>query len=189
ETWGSAGKYLHEQAGDVDRQLSRFSDKWAGSAANQYKTMISDLKDGIRTAADTMFKVRDLAFSAAEALEEAQRTMPMPVDVPTLAPATVAAATTPVPMHDGQSAATTAQLRQRQADAEKAVAEHREAQAAADAAHQEAIRIMTKLAAHYTATQQAMPAVPTAASPPTLDNGGGTTLPAPHPGTPGPGLA
>ncbi len=188
ETWASAGKYLHEQAGDVDQQLGKFSDKWAGTAADQYKTMVTDLGKGIRTAADTMLKVRDLAFSAAEALEEAQRVMPMPVSVPTLAPSTVATAATPVPLSDGHSTATTVDMQQRQADAVKAVSEHREAQASADAAHQEAIRVMTKLAGHYTATYSAMPAIPTAASPPTLDNQQGASPPATLPGSPGHGL-
>lgn len=170
ETWASAGKYLHEQAGDVEQQLGEFSDKWAGGAAEQYKTMITDLNSGIRSVADTVLKVRDLTFSAAEALEEAQRTMPMPVDVPALAPSTVAMASTPLPMGDGYSTASMVDMQRRQADAAQAVEQHQQAQAAADAAHQQAIMVMTKLAGHYTATQQAMPATPTAASPPTLDN-------------------
>ncbi len=186
--WDSTGGSLHDRANDLTKHLHSFQDKWEGGAAEQYHTMISDLAAGIRKVADTAFDLRDLTLSSAESLEDARAKMPQPVNVPDLSPTTVQVATTPLSSDTSLPAQTQQTLAARQSDAIRAVTEHQQAARAADAAHQQAVQVMTTLAGHYTAAEQSMPVPPDAAPQPGTpvdDTGtaGPTTLPALNPMT------
>ncbi len=161
--WDSTGGSLHDRANDLAKHLHSFQDKWEGGAAEQYHTMISDLAAGIRKVADTAFDLRDLTYSSAESLEDARAKMPQPVSVPDLSPTTVQVATTPLSADTSLSAQTQQTLATRRSDAIRAVTEHQQAAKAADAAHQQAVQVMSTLAGHYTATEQSMPVPPDAA--------------------------
>ncbi|MFG3417651.1 WXG100 family type VII secretion target [Micromonospora sp. NPDC048063] len=184
EGWGAAGTALHERAGDIERQLREFEQWWDGGAARQYKLMINDLTSGIRQVASTAFTVRDLAYSSAEALTTAQKSMPAPVAVPDLAPSVVAAATTPLVVPADTPASTVETLRQHQAEAVAEVQAQQRAQAASNAAHQQAVQVMSTLASEYVTTEDAMPVTPSAASRPAT----GTPIEEPPPVTPAPPL-
>ncbi|MEV5764032.1 WXG100 family type VII secretion target [Micromonospora sp. NPDC052213] len=185
EGWGAAGTALHERAGDIERQLREFEQWWDGGAARQYKLMINDLTSGIRQVASTAFTVRDLAYSSAEALTTAQKSMPAPVAVPDLAPSVVAAATTPLVVPADTPASTVDTLRQHQAEAVAEVHAQQRAQAASNAAHQQAVQVMSTLATEYVTAEDAMPVTPSAASRPAT----GTPIEEPPPVTPAPPLA
>ncbi|MGA8117896.1 MAG: WXG100 family type VII secretion target, partial [Actinocatenispora sp.] len=184
--WDLAGGALHDRANDLDRQLHGFTEKWEGGAAQQYHTMIGDLASGIRKVATTAFDLRDLTYSSAESLEEAQRTMPQPVSVPDLSPTTVQAATTPLSSDPSLSQDTQQKLAVRQAQAVRQVSEHQQAAKAANSAHQQAVQVMSTLAGHYTATEQTMPVAPQASPTQTVpvddtDTRKPSTLPASNP--------
>ncbi|GAB3147961.1 WXG100 family type VII secretion target [Micromonospora sonneratiae] len=187
--WDAAGNSLHDRAGDVERQLREFEEWWDGGAARQYKSMINDLTSGIRRVADTAFAVRDLTYSSADALETARKAMPAPQAVPDLAPSVIAAATTPLILPVETPPATVEALHRQQSDAINQVKAHQQAQAAANAAHQQAVQVMTTLAGQYTVAEDSMPVAPTAASRPTTvppdtqpAPGSPTLPPVPQPG-------
>jgi len=189
--WEAAGNALHDRAGDVERQLREFEQWWDGSAARQYQTMIKDLTSGIRRVADTAYAIRDLTYSSAEALETARKAMPAPQAVPDLAPSVIAAATTPLVLPADTPPATVDALQRQQADAVNQVKARQQAQDAANAAHQQAVQVMTTLAGHYTVAEDSMPVAPTAASRPTAvpPTGGPAPVTPPIPVVPQPGLA
>jgi uncharacterized protein YukE len=72
DVWAAAGTSLHDRALDLEQRLNGFDTVWTGSAADQYQAMISDLSDGIRQVATTVLTVRDLTYSAGEALRAAR---------------------------------------------------------------------------------------------------------------------
>ncbi|MDG4829497.1 WXG100 family type VII secretion target [Solwaraspora sp. WMMD1047] len=76
DLWAAVGRSLHDRADDLDRQLASFSDMWSGGAAEQYRTMIVDLAGGIRRVAAAALRIRDLVYTAGEALRAAWLTMP-----------------------------------------------------------------------------------------------------------------
>jgi hypothetical protein len=76
DLWAAVGRSLHDRADDLDRQLASFSDMWSGGAAEQYRTMIVDLAGGIRRVAAATLRIRDLVYTAGEALRAAWLTMP-----------------------------------------------------------------------------------------------------------------
>jgi len=177
DVWSAAGTALHERAVDLRQQLTAFQDKWTGAAADQYKTMISDLAAGIEQVATTALEIRDLTYAAAEALTTARARMPAVVPVPALSSTTVAEATTPLPAVPpaGESLAS---LAARQASARAAVTQQRQAATAAAAAYNQAVQVMTELANHYTSTKAAIPDAPDAAAPPKIgtDASGATVV-------------
>jgi uncharacterized protein YukE len=167
-TWNDTGNGLHDQANQLTKQLSGFSQDWQGGAANQYQTMINDLVGGIRKVADTAYSMRDLADEAAEAQDTARAQMPAPVDVPAVPPATLALASAPVQVDAGTPAAVVAQIQQARSSAIAAVQGQQQASAAADAAHAQAVQVMTTLAGAYVTAKDAIPPAPDAATAPNL---------------------
>lgn len=170
-TWDDTGNSLHEQAGRLEKQLSGFSDSWQGGAANQYQTMVNDLIGGIRKVADTAYSMRNLAYDAADAQDTARQQMPAPVDVPTVPPATVALASAPIQVDAGTSAAVVAQIQTARANAISAVQGQQQASAAADAAHAQAVQVMSTLAGSYVAAKDSIPPAPDAEVAPTVPQG------------------
>ncbi|MGW0431705.1 PPE domain-containing protein [Micromonospora sp. NPDC003197] len=189
--WEAAANALHDRAGDVERQLREFEQWWDGSAARQYQTMIKDLTSGIRRVADTAYAIRDLAYTSGEALDTARKTMPAPQSVPDLAPSVIAAATTPLALPADTPPATVDAFQRQQSDAINQVKAHQQAQDAANAAHQQAVRVMTTLAGQYTVAEDSMPIAPTAASRPTATPPANDPAPVspPLPVIPQPGVA
>ncbi|GAB2952859.1 WXG100 family type VII secretion target [Micromonospora polyrhachis] len=189
--WEAAGNALHDRAGDVERQLREFEQWWDGSAARQYQTMIKDLTSGIRRVADTAYAIRDLTYTSAEALDTARKAMPAPQSVPDLAPSVIAAATTPLVLPADTPPSTVDALQRQQSDAINQVKAQQQAQAAASAAHQQAVQVMTTLAGHYTVAEDTMPIAPTAASRPTTAPPANDPAPVspPVPVVPQPGVA
>ncbi|MEU6270664.1 WXG100 family type VII secretion target [Saccharopolyspora shandongensis] len=157
DSWDSVGAALHEQAGNLEAKLAKFQDQWRGGASEQYRVMINDLSGGLRRIGDAAFAIRDRVHDSADALAKARTEMPPAVEVADLPAETARLATTPLEVDQSASPAAVAQLRQRQADAAKAVQEHQQATAAADAAHAKAITVMTELGGKYRAADQGMP--------------------------------
>jgi uncharacterized protein YukE len=189
-TWDDTGNALHDQVNRLDRQLSGFSDSWTGGAADQYKTMVTDLIGGIRKVADTAYSMRNMAEDVAQAQETARAEMPPPVDVPAVPPAAVALASAPIQVDANTSAAVVAQIQQARAAAIAAVQGQQAASVAADAAQVQAVQVMQTLAADYATAQSSIPPAPDAAAVPATPGTTGvvptTTMPVMMPiSTPG----
>lgn len=165
-TWDDTGNSLHSQANRLEGQLNGFSDNWQGGAADQYKTMMTDLIGGIRKVADTAYSMRNLAYDAADAQDTARAQMPPPVDVPTVPPATVALAGAPIQVDANTPATVVAQIQQARSAAISAVQGQQQASAAADAAHAKAVLVMHALAGNYVAAKDSIPPAPDAATAP-----------------------
>ncbi|HEY3607745.1 MAG TPA: WXG100 family type VII secretion target [Pseudonocardiaceae bacterium] len=179
-TWDDTGNALHDQVNRLDRQLSGFSDSWTGGAADQYKTMVTDLIGGIRKVADTAYSMRNMAEEAAQAQETARAEMPMPVDVPVVPPAAVALASAPIQVDANTPAVVVAQIQQARAAAIAAVQGQQAASVAADAAQVQAVQVMQTLAADYATAQSSIPPAPDAAAVPVVPGTTGvptTTMP------------
>lgn len=88
EQWNSASRGLYDQAENLSDQLTDFSSAWTGGAADQYRTMMTDLVGGIRKVAVTAQGMRDMLEDAADALVKAKAEMPPPVAVPDVSPPT-----------------------------------------------------------------------------------------------------
>ncbi|MFL6116345.1 MAG: WXG100 family type VII secretion target [Catenulispora sp.] len=190
QAWDAAGKLLHEQASNLEGRLRNFDGEWRGTASDEYKRMISDLITGMRKVADTSLRMRDLTYDAVDSLTKARAAMPPPVDVPVVAPATLALATTPLPVDASTPAPVVAQMQTEQAKAVAAVQAQQEAMGAATAAHTRAVQVMRTLADSYVVAQTSFPPAPDAA--PATPGGpppaGGSTGPALPPLVSGPGV-
>ncbi|HVV18417.1 MAG TPA: WXG100 family type VII secretion target [Pseudonocardiaceae bacterium] len=174
-TWNDTGNGLHDQANQLTKKLSGFSQAWQGGAANQYQRMVRDLIGGIQKVADTAYRMRDLAYDAADAQDTARAQMPAPVDVPALPAATVALASAPIQIDAGTPASVVAQIQQARATAITAVQNQQQASAAADAAHAQAVQVMTALAGAYVTAKNSIPPSPDAEVAPNLPTGGAIT--------------
>lgn len=194
DTWAAIGRSLHDRAGDLEQLLRDFDGMWQGDAATQYHAMISDLVDGIRQTATTALTVRDLTYNASEALQEAWRAMPPPVDVTPLDPGVVATATTGAVIDTRLSPASQVAIAQQRAQAIALVQQQQRAVGIANAAHLQAIAVMTHLGDQDTAIANAMPRPPAATVPAVAPDGtvlpggnGGVVNPVNPPAAGGPG--
>ncbi|WP_033261987.1 WXG100 family type VII secretion target [Amycolatopsis vancoresmycina] len=174
DKWKSAALHLHEQAHNLNSELTEFKEQWTGGAAEQYQHMIIDLANGISKVAQTAEAMNVMLGDAADALVKAKKEMPPPVSVPDVAPADVALAVNPPLLPpDASPAVVQAAAQQRQ----QAIANVEAQQAAANAAgsaHGKAIVVMTQLAGEYTVAEDSIPASPNAVqTPTTLPSGGG----------------
>ncbi|WP_103351439.1 WXG100 family type VII secretion target [Amycolatopsis sp. CA-128772] len=173
DKWKSASLHLHEQAHNLNSELTEFKDQWTGGAAEQYQHMIIDLANGISKVAQTAEAMNVMLGDAADALVKAKKEMPPPVSVPDVAPADVALAVNPPLLPpDASPAVVQAAAQQRQ----QAIANVEAQQAAANAAgsaHGEAIVVMTQLAGEYTVAEESIPASPNAVQTPTTPPAGG----------------
>ncbi|MEV4054460.1 WXG100 family type VII secretion target [Amycolatopsis sp. NPDC049688] len=173
DKWKSAALHLHEQAHNLNSELTEFKDQWTGGAAEQYQHMIIDLANGISKVAQTAEAMNVMLGDAADALVKAKKEMPPPVSVPDVAPADVALAVNPPLLPpDASPAVVQAAAQQRQ----QAIANVEAQQAAANAAgsaHGKAIVVMTELAGEYTVAEESIPASPNAVQTPTTPPAGG----------------
>ncbi|MGW4060645.1 WXG100 family type VII secretion target [Amycolatopsis sp. NPDC004747] len=188
EKWKSAALHLHEQAHNLNAELTEFKDQWTGGAADQYQRMIIDLANGISKVAQTAEAMNVTLGDAADALVKAKKEMPPPVSVPDVAPADVALAVNPPLLPpDASPALVQAAAQQRQ----QAIANVEAQQAAANAAgsaHGKAIVVMTQLAGEYTAAEESIPASPNAVPTPPAPPAGGGAGSAGSPGLVGNGM-
>ncbi|GAA0603983.1 WXG100 family type VII secretion target [Kutzneria viridogrisea] len=162
QVWDSTGKSLHDNAGDLESQLRGFQDKWRGGAAEQYRTMITDLAQGIRKVADTAFAMRDLTNEAGDSLGIARARMPKPVNVPQVPPSVLSLATTQITVQADTPPQVVAQMQQQQSEAIAAIRNQQQAAAASDAAHAQAVAVMNELAGDYATAESSIPPSPNA---------------------------
>ena len=165
QTWDATGKLLYEQALDLEHRLRTFDGEWQGTASDEYKRMVVDLIGGLRKVAHTSLQMRDLTFDAVDSLVAARAAMPAAVDVPVVPPATLALATTPLPIDANTSPAAIAQMQSDQAKAVAAVRAQQAAITAANDAHTRAVAVMRTLADSYVAAQDRFPPTPGGAEP------------------------
>ncbi|MDX3194095.1 WXG100 family type VII secretion target [Streptomyces sp. MN03-5084-2B] len=174
DKWKSAALHLHEQAHNLDAELTEFKDQWTGGAADQYQRMIIDLANGISKVAQTAEAMNVTLGDAADALVKAKKEMPPPVSVPDVAPADVALAVNPPLLPPDASPAVVQASAQQRQQAIANVEAQQTAANAAGAAHGRAIVVMTQLAGEYTVAEESIPASPNAVqTPPTPPAGGG----------------
>lgn len=174
QQWQATATGLHDQASSLTDELHGFEDGWRGGAADEYRTMITDLAGGIRKVAHTASAMRDLLEDAADDLDEAKAEMPPPVDVPAVSPSDVSlAANPPLLPADASQDVVLAAARQR-ATAINSVQAQQQAAATANAAHDKAVAVMTTLATGYATTEESIPASPDAAEVPGAPHPGGS---------------
>lgn len=174
QTWDATGKLLHEQASNLESRLRTFDGEWQGTASDEYKRMVTDLVGGLRKVADTSFQMRDLTYDAVDSLIAARAAMPAAVDVPVVPPATLALATTPLPIDATTSPAAAAQMQADQARAVSAVQAQQAAISAANSAHAQAVAVMRTLADSYVVAQDRFPPTPGGTTPTLNGTGPGT---------------
>ena len=76
DLWAAIGRSLYDRANDLESQLAGFEEVWSGGAADLYKSMLVQLIAGIRKVAAAALEIRDLIYTAGEALRAAWLTMP-----------------------------------------------------------------------------------------------------------------
>jgi uncharacterized protein YukE len=166
DQWNSTAIGLHEQAGNLSKELSDFSGSWTGGAADQYQKMITDLVGGIRKVAQTAQGMQHLLEDASDALVKAKTEMPPPVSVPDVSPTDVALAVNPPMLPPDASQATMVAAAQQRQQAITNVEAQQQASNAAGSAHAKAIVVMSRLATNYTTAEDSIPVSPNAATPP-----------------------
>jgi hypothetical protein len=173
EQWKAAGIGLFEQADDLSSELTDFDGSWTGGAADKYKTMVSDLIDGIKKVGQTASDMQNMLDDAADALVKAKAEMPPPVDVPDVSPAQMELAVNPPLLPSDISQTALMSVAKQRQDAINSVEAQQQAAGAASAARSKAIAVMTTLAGDYTVAEDSIPASPNAPAPePTVTGGG-----------------
>jgi uncharacterized protein YukE len=157
ETWDSTGQLLSEQVQNLQVQLNSLNPAWTGTAATEYKQMMSDLVGGIQKVANTALTMRDLMYDAFDALTTARAEMPAATTA-TMPPGTLTLATTPIPYGDYLSPQAASELEQQQASAQQAVA-------VASSAQAKAVAVMQALASSYVTAQAGIPPSPNGSVP------------------------
>jgi uncharacterized protein YukE len=157
ETWDSTGQQLSEQVQNLQVQLSSLNSAWTGTAATDYKKMLTDLVGGIQKVANNAFTMRDLMYEAFDALTNARAQMPATGSA-TVSPDTLTLATTPIPYGQYLSPQAASELEQQQAAAQLAVA-------AATSAQAKAVAVMQALAGSYVTAQAGIPPSPNGSVP------------------------
>jgi hypothetical protein len=76
DAWAAAAAALFERAQDIADRTGALAAGWTGGAADRYRTMMTELLDGIRRVAATAQEARDLMYAAGEALHAAWTSMP-----------------------------------------------------------------------------------------------------------------
>jgi uncharacterized protein YukE len=158
--WQSTGRMLADQAQQLKHRLVNFSQMWQGAAADEYKSMITDLANGLDKVGTGALAMNDLMSQSAEAVEKARAAMPPPQQVPDLDPQVMAAATAAPPSEIAANPGASAQFAASQQQAQQAVQTHQAQLAAASAAQTQAVQVMQTLATDYGSTEDSVPASP-----------------------------
>jgi uncharacterized protein YukE len=187
DKWKSAALHLHEQAHNLNGELTEFKDQWTGGAADQYQRMIVDLANGISKVAQTAEAMNVMLDDAADALVKAKKEMPPPVSVPDVSPADVALAVNPPLLPPDASPAVVQAAAQQRQQAISNVEAQQSAANAAGSAHGRAIAVMTTLAGEYSTAEESIPASPNAVETPAAPPAGGGAGSAGSPGLVGNG--
>lgn len=188
DKWKSAALHLHEQAHNLNGELTEFKDQWTGGAADQYQRMIVDLANGISKVAQTAEAMNVMLDDAADALVKAKKEMPPPVSVPDVSPADVALAVNPPLLPPDASPAVVQAAAQQRQQAIANVETQQSAANAAGSAHGRAIAVMTTLAGEYSVAEESIPASPNAVETPVAPPAGGGAGSAGSPGLVGNGV-
>ncbi|MEV7041961.1 WXG100 family type VII secretion target, partial [Amycolatopsis sp. NPDC051061] len=188
DKWKSAALHLHEQAHNLNSELTEFKDQWTGGAADQYQHMIVDLANGIAKVAQTAEAMNVMLDDAADALVKAKKEMPPPVSVPDVSPADVALAVNPPLLPPDSSPAVVQAAAQQRQQAIANVEAQQSAANSAGSAHGQAIVVMTRLAGEYSTAEESIPASPNAVQTPTAPPAGGGAGSAGSPGLVGNGV-
>lgn len=175
DQWKAAGIGLTEQAENLSSELTEFDGNWTGGAADKYKTMVTDLINGIKKVGQTASDMQNMLEDAADALVKAKTEMPPPVDVPAVSPAQMELAVNPPVLPADTSQATLMNAAKLRQDAITSVEAQQQASGAASAARGKAIVVMTTLAGDYTTAEDSIPASPNAPATPPAVTGGGAT--------------
>ncbi len=177
--WQSTGRMLADQAQQLKHRLVNFSQMWQGAAAEEYKSMITDLANGLDKVGTGALAMNDLMSQSAEAVEKARAAMPPPQQVPDLDPQVMAAATAAPPAEIVANPAASAQFTANQQQAQQAVQAHQGQLAAASASQAQAVQVMQSLATEYGSTEDSVPASPESVGtgPTGVPDGSGTNVP------------
>ncbi|RSM47655.1 hypothetical protein DMA12_08420 [Amycolatopsis balhimycina DSM 5908] len=189
DKWKSAALHLHEQAHNLNSELTEFKEQWTGGAAEQYQRMIVDLANGISKVAQTAEGMNVMLGDAADALVKAKKEMPPPVAVPDVSPADVALAVNPPLLPPDASPAVVQAAAQQRQQAIANVEAQQSAANAAGSAHGKAVVVMTELAGEYTVAEESIPASPNAVPVPTTPPAGGGAGSVGSPGLVGNGMS
>jgi uncharacterized protein YukE len=173
DKWKSASLHLHEQAHNLNSELTEFKDQWTGGAADQYQHMIVDLANGISKVAQTAEAMNVMLGDAADALVKAKNEMPPPVSVPDVSPSDLALAVNPPLLPPDSSPAVVQAAAQQRQQAITNVEAQQSAANAAGSAHGKAIAVMTTLAGEYSVAEESIPASPNAVETPVAPPAGG----------------
>ena len=73
--WQKLGSTLNERSGELDDRAQVLSQRWTGTAFDQYLAMVHDLTLSARQVAATALDLRDIAHADADLLEKAQRAL------------------------------------------------------------------------------------------------------------------
>jgi uncharacterized protein YukE len=73
--WQKLGSTLNERSGELDDRAQVLSQRWTGTAFDQYVAMVYDLTLSARQVAATALDLRDIAHADADLLEKAQRAL------------------------------------------------------------------------------------------------------------------
>ncbi len=73
--WQRLGSSLNERSAELTDRAKLLSERWSGTAFDQYLTMILDLTVSAREVANTALDLRDVAYADADLLERAQKAM------------------------------------------------------------------------------------------------------------------
>jgi uncharacterized protein YukE len=177
--WQSTGRMLADQAQQLKHRLVNFSQMWQGAAADEYKSMITDLANGLDKVGTGALAMNDLMSQSAEAVEKARAAMPPPQQVPDLDPQVMAAATAAPPAEIATNPGASAQFAANQQQAQQAVQAHQTQLAAASASRTQAVQVMQTLATEYGSTEDSVPASPESVGtgPTGVPDGTGTNVP------------
>ncbi len=73
--WQKLGSTLNERSAELDDRAQVLSQRWTGTAFDQYLAMVNDLTLSARQVAATALDLRDIAYADADLLEQAQRAL------------------------------------------------------------------------------------------------------------------
>jgi len=73
--WQRLGSTLNERSAELDDRAQVLSQRWTGTAFDQYLAMVNDLTLSARQVAATALDLRDIAYADADLLEKAQRAL------------------------------------------------------------------------------------------------------------------
>ncbi len=78
DRWGAVSTALRDHGYDIEAGFRSVREAWRGATADEYERQIRAIIEAAAVLADSTEILRDLAFSAADALRSAQDLLPPP---------------------------------------------------------------------------------------------------------------